>query len=111
MRMPDFTPGVQLAQMCGAKGLASRWTELLDPRIKGLGSSLEGIQGERSRHVCGIDQVLGRQKRNSTHAEHPLGSIEQRDAFLGLEANRFELMLLECCTSGQLFPAEIGFTL
>ena len=75
----------------------------------GVGA-LERIAGHGADHVGGVDQSLGRQQRESSHRQHGLGTVDERDRFFGLEHQRFDACSLErFCASDAAALAVMAF--
>ena len=90
----------QHAQACGGRTLSRMRPRGVYALIEGDGSTEQGLERHGSCDVGEAGEPCGAPERERTHSGERLSSIEEGEAFLGLEADRFDAGALQRDAAG-----------
>src|SRR4051794_22542115 len=100
MRLANLASGKEFAQVLGALELARMGPRLVNALVESDVGSFERIERHGAEDVGGVNQNFSRKQRENADRQHGLGTIDQRDGFLGFEGQGLDTRLLQSVGSG-----------
>jgi hypothetical protein len=73
----------------------------MNPLIEGDGCSAQSLKRHGSRNVCNTHNRLGALQCKTTNRRHRLSSVQKRQTFFYLQAQRFDLCAAQCLRAGK----------
>ena len=91
----DLGTAHESRQVGRARGLPGVRAHLLEPGLESAVCAEQRFGGHRAGDVGSLEQQLGVGAGEQKHAEHAVGAIDQRKAFLRFELDRLQFRGLE----------------
>src|SRR6185312_8654918 len=112
VRFADLAVGEQMAEMGGDRDLAGMRADGVNASIEGRGRTAQRFQRHGSGQIAEFHKPDGADERQRADGGDRLGSVQQGEAFLGLEGERSESTLEQGEGGGYLptFETHLTFT-
>src|SRR3984893_18903421 len=106
MRADDPRVAKQKHKGGGAGDLPGMWTDLVQLRLERAVGPHESLRRHGRSYVRGSEAALRISARESEHAQHPIGTVDQGQALLRLELQSLQLCGFESLQGG--IPLAVG---